>query len=576
MSWSGLSPRKQSRGFTSAPSNIVEAEVVSEHVPSGASVVEEAVPMLSVNSLGSAPVSHTFVDGDKFLGGFGVTELQTLDYWTLRARSGQLFNTNPYARGIFRRLITNEINTGLSADSTPNADILGMSLDAANDWSESVNDRFTLWGKNKSVCCFLQARTFGALQRAARLEAIISGDVLVVLRMSPVTRLPMVQLISGSMVQTPLMGGIKGRLKKGHKITHGVETDRRGRVVAHWVRQANSVNPDGTVNEYNTDIKRLAARGEKSGRLISWLVYGTDKRLDELRGQPLLAIILQSLKELDRYRDSTQRKAVINSILAMFVTKSSDKPSTLPLTGGAVRKDTLTATDSDGSTRNFKMAQQIPGLVIEELQEGEKPEAFGNQGTDVNYGTFESAMLQAMAWAYEIPPEILQLSFSNNYSASQAAINEFKIYLNKRWCEDGEDFCGPIHTEWLISEVLNGNIVAPGLLSAWRDPREYAVFGAWISTEWYGSIKPSTDMVKQAKGSKLLIEMGLTTRNRESRGITGTKYPMNIKKLARENQQLVDAMRPIAEFNKEFNITTEADSVTAAVNDLEETINNGE
>ena len=39
----------------------------------------------------------------------------------------------------------------------------------------------------------------------------------------------------------------------------------------------------------------------------------------------MLSVILQSLKEIDRYRDATQRKAAINAILAMFIKKTQDK-----------------------------------------------------------------------------------------------------------------------------------------------------------------------------------------------------------------------------------------------------------
>jgi hypothetical protein len=52
--------------------------------------------------------------GDKFAGGFGATKVFTPDYWTLRQRSEQLFHENLYARGLIRRLVTNEINTGLT------------------------------------------------------------------------------------------------------------------------------------------------------------------------------------------------------------------------------------------------------------------------------------------------------------------------------------------------------------------------------------------------------------------------------------------------------------------------------
>lgn len=476
-------------------------------------------------------------DGEKFYKGFGATEIQTIDYWTLRQRSLQLFNSNLYARGIIRRLVTNEINTGLTPESSPDELIIGVGEDSLNDWTEEIENRFGIWGRQEKVCDWYHKDTFGALQRAARAEALITGDVLVMLRQLQNTRMPAVQLISGNRVQTPWLD--RPKMPKGNQIKHGVEFDPAGRRVAYWVQQED--------NSY----KRVPAWGPRSGRRLAWLVYGTDKRLDDVRGQPILALVLQSLREIDRYRDSVQRKAVINSILAMFIKKTEDKPSTLPISGGAVRKDKLAATDGDGTSRDYNIASQIPGMVIEELQTGEEPVGFHSQGTDVAFGTFEEAIIQSVAWANEIPPEILRLAFSNNYSASQAAINEFKIYLNKVWMEWGENFCQPIYVEWLLSEVLRNKVNAPGLLDAWRDPTAYDIFGAWTMADWYGSIKPSTDMLKQARGSKLLVDEGWSTNAREARITTGTKFSKNIKRIKRENQLKVEAARPLAEFEQQ-------------------------
>lgn len=507
---------------------------------------DEATPTVDVNTLDpyshagqtrSDPWQSSLYDGGKFSGGFGATQLFQMDYWTLRARSAQLFTENLYARGLIRRLITNEINTGLTPEAAPDEEIIGVEEDSLNDWTETVENRFSIWSKNTKLCDWKHHQTFGGLQRTVRLEALIGGDVLVILRQSRITGLPMVQLVRGENVRTPLGGNTN--LRKGHKIKHGVEFDAVGRVAAHWV------SVDG-------ETKRVPAFGEKSGRKISWLVYGTEKRLDDVRGEPLLSIVLQSLKEIDRYRDSAQRKAVINSILAMFIKKDADKAGTLPVTGGAVRKDKASVTDTDGKKRDYNIAQQIPGLVMEELQTGETPVGFHSQGTDVDLGRFEEVIIQAVAWANEVPPEILRLAFSNNYSASQAAINEFKIYLNKIWAEFGESFCGPVYIEWLISETLLQKINAPTLLESWRDPLKYDQFGAWTAVDWYGSIKPSTDTLKQAKGSKLLVDQGWSTNAREARITTGTKFSKNIKRLKRENQLKVDAMRPLAEFENEF------------------------
>lgn len=500
-----------------------------------------------------APFEHSIHDGGKFAGGFGPTQLQYTDYWTLRARSTQLFKENLYARGLVRRLITNEVNTGLTPEASPDSEVLGIDEDTLNDWTETVETRYGLWARTPQLCDYYQKDTLGAIQRTARLEAYIAGDVLTVMRFNRVTGLPAVQLVSGNAIMTP-WGGSESTIPQGHTIEHGVEMDAKRRHVAFWVQK-----PDFT-------FERIAAYGRRSGRRLAWLVYGTPKRLDDVRGEPLLSIILQSLKEIDRYRDSTQRKAVINSILALFIKKSSDKPGTLPMTGGATRRDQGTTTDSttNGEPRKFNLNQYIPGMVVDELQEGEEPVTKGGEGTDTNFGAFESAILQAIAWANEVPPEIMQLAFSNNYSASQAAINEFKIYLNLVWSVWGEQFCTPIYSEWLISETLNGRIDAPGLLAAWRDPMQYAQLASWMAADWYGSIKPSTDAVKQGRGSKMLVEEGWSTNAREARVLTGTKFSQNMKRLRRENQLKAEAARPILELQRDFGAQSAAGAMASA------------
>lgn len=473
-------------------------------------------------------------NGDKWTGGFGPTQLLTADYWTLRARSAQLFETNLYARGLIRRLVTNEINTGLHLDCTPEERLLGLQKDALVDWTEDVENRFLLWGKNPWLCDHTEKDSFGALQAIVRSEALVCGDVLVVLRQQQATGLPRVQLISGNSVMNPVG---KVSLRAGNRISHGVELDGAGRQVAYWVKQA-----DGT-------SKRLPAYGEKSGRRLAWLVYGTDRRLDEVRGKPMLSLVLQSLKEIDRYRDSVQRKATINSMVAMFIEKTQPTLSTKPMTaaGGALRKGYDLAEGADGTPRAFKAAEQIPGLVIEELGLGEKPTPYPSHGTDEKFAEFEAAILYAVAWVHEVPPEILVLAFKSSYSASQASTAEFKMYLNKVRTKFGDDFCTPIYIEWLVSAALAQKITAPKLLESFRDLSQYDTLCAWTSCDWSGHIKPAIDTLKAAKGYAALIEEGLITRDRASREINGTKYTKNVQTLAIENALLAAAKRPLVE-----------------------------
>jgi lambda family phage portal protein len=474
--------------------------------------------------------------GDKYHGGLGPAQLYNVDYWTLRERSGQLFRENLYARGIIRRIVTNEINTGLSLECMPDETILGMPEDSLTDWSDDVENRFKIWSDNPELCDFEGRRTFGELQREMRLEALVAGDILVVLIQNRVTRLPQIKLIDGASVQNPIN---QSSLRTGHTITDGVERDKNKRQVAYWV-----------VNEDDNKSTRIPAFGPRSKRRVAWLVYGTEKRLNDVRGEPILSLILQSLKEVDRYRDAASRKATLNAILAWFVKKDEPKMGTLP--AGGIRRGTVAVPDSTNPERRFAIADQIPGVVIEELQHGESPVPHSTAGTDVNFGPFEEAIIQACSWALEIPPEILRLTFSNNYSASQAAINEYCMTLNMKRMEIGETFDSPIYIEWLLSEVLLGSIKAPGLLEAWRDPREYQVYGAWVASDWTGAIKPSTDLVKQAKGYKMLKDECWVTNTRAARVLTGTSYRKNAKQIKRENELKVAAARPLAEFAQEF------------------------
>jgi capsid protein len=282
----------------------------------------------------TSPAHWSVYDGSKFPGGFGPTQIQWPDYWTLRARSTQLFNENLYAKGLIRRLITNEIGPGLMPEASPVESILQVEEGSLADWTDTVEDRFEVWSESSQTCSWDKQHTFGELQRIVRREALIAGDVLVLLRYNPRIGAPSIQIIRGERVQTPVASDSANQTRKGHRIVHGIEYDTQGREVAYWILQ-----PDGIKS------KRLPAFGEKSGRRLAWLVFGTEKRVDDVRGMPLLGVIMQSIKELDRYRDSIQRKAVVNSMLAMFIKKDADKPGTLPISNGAVRKDTVTVVD---------------------------------------------------------------------------------------------------------------------------------------------------------------------------------------------------------------------------------------
>lgn len=465
--------------------------------------------------------------GEKYPGGLGPADIFKADYWTLREQSSRLFRENLYARGLIRRLTTNIVHVGLHPESMAEEQVLGMESGALDGWKEQTERRFDLYANTPQVCDYESNRTFGQIQKYIYREAIVSGDVLVVLHISRTTKLPQIQVINGAHVQTPVNTD-DYKIVAGRTIEHGVELDSRKRQRAYWVRL-----------EDNT-FKRVPAWGARSGRRVAWLYYGTDKRLDDVRGEPMLSLVLQSLKEVDRYRDAAQRKATLNSILAMFIKKTKPKMGTKPLTGGALRKREITPATSD-TDRRFSITDYLPGMYIEELQEGEEPTPHSTAGTDVNFAPFEEAVINACAWSNGVPPTIYRLGFSRNYGASQGEINEFKIFQTEQRVDFGGVNCSPVWQEWMLSMVLKGQIQAPGLLAAWRDLAKFEQFTAWVFVDWAGAVKPAMDLLKLVKAYEVLVDRGWITNDLAARELTGTKFSKNVKRLATEIKMLSEA-----------------------------------
>lgn len=521
MSWSW--------GSEEVEAEVVEPEVVEPEVVEPEVVEPERVAGLHGHGIGWS--------GEKYPGGWSEDEhvivdaLISMDYVTLRRRSHQMFETNMYGRGIIRRLITNEVHIGLELEARPVPALLGISEDDLFEWGDHVESLWAAWSGDHRVCDYEQraGMTMGGLTASLRREALIGGDVLVVQREHPDTKLPTIQLVSGHQIVQPF--GIIP--PKGNKIEHGVETDAKGRHVAYYVRK-----PGRDLFGFDTKTQRVKARAA-NGDLMAWMVYGTERRIGQVRGVPLLGIVLQSLREIDRYRDSIQRKAVINSILTMWIEKTEDKMGTMLASKGAVRTGDVLTTNYDGTARNYSLADQIPGLVLEELQHGEKPHAFSaDTGDTSSFGDFQDAIISAVLWACEIPPEIGTLSFSSNYSASAAALNEFTMYLDVSRVRISGDFNHPVYVAWLKASVRRGTIIAAGLLESARDIAQFEKLYAWTRAAWIGAVKPVTDILKVTKAYEIQADRGWITNGVITRRLNGSKFQENARIILRERTQL--------------------------------------
>jgi lambda family phage portal protein len=415
--------------------------------------------------------------GNKFLGGFGKTKIYvdgTIDYYTLRVRSKQLYIDNLYAAGLINRLVFNSINTGLKLQIDPKNQILGVDPDELQEWTEETETVFQLWGDDPLLVDWKKEEDFDLLQWTVYLTAKLSGDCLIVLRVVKPHNLPVIQVIDGRHVVTPIKTG-------GKNIKNGIEFDSKDRIVAYWV-----------------DNKRIPAFGEKSGRRIAWMVYGTKKLIDHSRGIPLISCALQALREVDRYTDSELRASFLNSVMTAWIKRDPNSIGSIqPFGRAAMQNESLDVQNSEGDSKTSNFAFYNPGVMLDKLAPGEEPVSFDTKRPNLNFTEFTRAMLAAVAWGIGLPPEIYFLEFKNNFSASRQASNEFNSFLKMDRDFFAKQFCQPYYKEWLSAYAIAGKTVMPGYVESLRDPTQWETRSAWQSSRWIGVSRPSVDPFKE-------------------------------------------------------------------------------
>lgn len=422
---------------------------------------------------------------------------------TLRERSRDLYMGAPFATGAIKTVRTNVIGSGLLLNAQIDAEFLGLSEEEAQEWETNTEREWRLWAE--TVDCDAERRqTFYQLQSLVLLSALMSGDVFVTM---PIIKRPgsvydlRIGLVEADRVCNPL-----SNTPANANILGGVEIGNYGETIAYWVSKYNpNAYPRLNVNTKN-EWKRVLAFGKTTGRRNVLHIMADVERPAQRRGVPMLAPVIESLKQLSRYSEAELMAAVVSGMFTVFVESNTpDRP---------LADSFMPNMQVDPDPQSYELGY---GSMVG-LGEGEKVSIANPGRPNTAFDGFVMSMCRQIGTALEIPYELLVKHFSASYSASRAALLEaWKMFrMRREWIIS--NFCQPIYEEWLTEAILKGRIKAPGFFD---DP---AIKAAWCGADWYGDAQGQLDPLKEANAAKVRVEEGFSTREREAAELTGMKY----------------------------------------------------
>jgi lambda family phage portal protein len=453
------------------------------------------------------------------------------DIPTLRDRSRDLLRNAPLACGAVGTVVQNVVGTGLTLQSKPEGRRLGWSQEQASEWAAHVESEWRLWAES-TFCDITRTQNFYGLQSLAFRSALESGDCLALLPMTEISGSPYktrVQIIEADRLANPTKIFSDGQIFKdtGNRIYAGVEKSDAGAPVAyHILRQ----HPGNLIGRLSWDSDRYEAFGSRTGRRNVLHIYDR-VRPDQSRGIPYLAPVIEMLHQVGKYTDAELMAAVISSFFTVFVKTPTGEGLNVTQSAAAAAAGISQQTSGSAST-DIGPLQLGHGLIVD-LADGDEIQTADPNRPNVAFDPFVQSLLRQIGVALGLPFEVLIMHFTASYTAARAAIlMAWKFFFGRRqWLADF--FCQPIYEAFLDEAVSLGRIAAPGYFA---DP---AMRRAYLGSEWIGDAPGSIDPLKEVNAAKGRIELGVSSRQKETMELTGQVWEDVHAQQVRERQMRV-------------------------------------
>ena len=405
------------------------------------------------------------------------------------------------------------------------AEYLGLSSEEAERLQAQVLREFSLWADTPN-CDADRIDNFYKLQQLAFLSYLMNGDAIALMpyrEQEGALYGLRVRLIEADRVCSPDgYDRLAETVVQGYQIyniVQGVETDRDGMVTAYWICNR---HPHSSLALQSGTLKWTRVEAYGSDGRPNVLHVMNRERAGQKRGVPILAPVLESLKQLGRYTEAEITAAVISAMFTVFI-QSATVQDGRPI-GEMLPPDLLMDAQDQGSI-------ELGNGAIVALNPGETVEFADPKHPNSGYEAFQGAMVREISSALEIPPEVLEKQFTQNFSSARGSLNEFwrTCGMMRDWFSD--DFCQPVYEAWFAEAVARGRIQAPGFFG---DP---AIRKAYTECKWNGPSRTALNPSQEVEAALKRVEAGFSTAQEETAQLTGGDWNRNIR------QRVIEAKR---------------------------------
>lgn len=447
----------------------------------------------------------------------------------LRERSRDAYMGIPIANGTIKTKCTNTICGGLTPTPQVDGEFLGLSDEEAQKLNTQLLREFSLWA-DQPTCDADGIDDFYMLQQLAFIGFLMNGDALILFQMKRTPNVPYnlrLRVVEADRLCSPgfmdIISPTEIQASNGkyrvEKIVQGVETDADGMVVAYWICDQHPLaSMAATISA--SHWTRVEIYGKKTGRRNAVLLLQRE-RAGQVRGVPLLAPVLESLKQIGRFTEAELTAAVISAMFTVFI-KKTDQTEDQPFGELTVQENA-----PDYLAKNDIALG--PGAFVD-LAPGEEVQFAEPKHPSTTFESFMNAMVKQLAAATETPSEVLYKQFSTSYSAARGALNEFwrSCEMNRDWF--ASRFCQAAYEALIYEAVCKGRIRAPGFLV---DP---AVTAAYLHCTWNGPARTSLNPKDEVEAAKMRVDSCFSTAQQETAQMTGGNFMANVRQRKSEAQ----------------------------------------